>query len=311
LGKRRFKDPVVQKAVLVYLLAALVAYLVFHYGVLGTYREADGVREANARLRADLETATADSVRAGELAAEIEANEEKIDDLRRSLPPSLDEAELIRRVTRAAQSAGIDSPFDAFDVKAEPRTENNLTIRTYEVAYLTGYHEFARFVADLARNLPQVSLSELTLVGVASPIQGRTLRGSVVLSVFSSPLAEGTMAPVVTEVTTAGDVEVIAPRTYDPRGRRDPFLVPGPQPGSQPTAEMANLANLYYRGMMTVDGVPAALVEDAAGFGFSLKVGDPIAGGKVVQITPEELVISAPGYGRRTLKVTQTPVPGY
>jgi hypothetical protein len=63
--------------------------------------------------------------------------------------------------------------------------------------------------------------------------------------------------------------------------------------------------------MMTVDGVPAALVEDAAGFGFSLKVGDAIAGGKVVQITPDELVISAPGYGRRTLKVTQAPIPVY
>ncbi len=311
MGKRRFKDPVVQKAVLVYLLAVLAAYLVFHYGVLGAYREADKAREANSRLRVELQTAMADSVRAGELAAEIEANEEKIDDLRRSLPPSLNEAELIRRVTQAAQRAGIDSPFDAFEIKAEPRTENNLTIHTYEVAYITGYHEFAKFVANLARSLPQVSLSELTLVGVASPVEGRTLRGSVVLSVFSSPLAEGTMAPVITEVTTAGGVEVIEPRTYDPRGRRDPFLTPGPQPGSQPTAEMANLANLYYRGMMTVDGVPAALVEDAAGFGFSLKVGDAIAGGKVVQITPEELVISAPGYGRRTLKVTQTPIPVY
>jgi Tfp pilus assembly protein PilO len=311
LGKRRFKDPVVQKAVLVYLLAALVAYLVFHYGVLGAYREADKAREANARLSVELQTALADSTRAGELTAEIEANEKQIDDLRRSLPPSLNEADLIRRVTQAAQSAGIDSPFDAFEIKAEPRTENNLTIHTYEVAYITGYHEFAKFVAGLARNLPQVSLSELSLVGVASPVAGRTLRGSVVLSVFSSPLAEGVTAPVVTEITTAGTVEAVVPRTYDPRGRRDPFLVPGPQPGSQPTAEMANLTNLYYRGMMTVDGVPAALVEDAAGFGFTLKVGDPIAGGKVVQISPEELIISAPGYGRRTLKVTQTPIPVY
>jgi Tfp pilus assembly protein PilO len=310
LGKRRFKDPVLQKAVLVYLLAALAAYLVFHYGVLGQYREADKVREGNARLSSELQTAMTDSARAGELAAEIEADEGQIDDLRRSLPPSLNEAELIRRVTQAAQSAGIDSPFDAFEVKAEPRTENNLTIRTYEVAYITGYHEFGKFVAGLARQLPQVSLSELALVGVASPVEGRTLRGSVVLSVFSSPLAEGTAAPVVTEVVSAGGVEVTPPRTYDPRGRRDPFLVPGPQPGSQPTAEMANLVNLYYRGMMTVDGEPAALVEDAAGFGFSLKIGGAIAGGKVVQITPEELVISAPGYGRRTLKVT-LPLPVY
>jgi len=310
LGKRRFKDPVLQKAVLVYLLAALAAYLVFHYGVLGQYREADKVREGNARLSSELETAMTDSTRAGELAAEIEADEGQIDDLRRSLPPSLNEAELIRRVTQAAQNAGIDSPFDAFEVKAEPRTENNLTIRTYEVAYITGYHEFGKFVANLARQLPQVSLSELALVGTASPVEGRTLRGSVVLSVFSSPLAEGTAAPVVTEVVSAGGVEVTPPRTYDPRGRRDPFLVPGPQPGSQPTAEMANLVNLYYRGMMTVDGEPAALVEDAAGFGFSLKIGGAIAGGKVVQITPEELVISAPGYGRRTLKVT-LPLPVY
>ncbi|MCX7021622.1 MAG: type 4a pilus biogenesis protein PilO [bacterium] len=311
MGKRRFKDPVVQKAVLVYLIAALAAYLVFHYGVLGQYREADKVREGNARLSSELQTALADSTRAGELAAEIEANEGRIDDLRRSLPPSLNEAELIRRVTQAAQSAGIDSSFDAFDIKAEPRTENNLTIRTYEVAYITGYHEFGKFVANLSRNLPQVSLSELALVGVASPAEGRTLRGSVVLSVFSSPLAEGAAAPVVTEITSGGVVELIEPHTYDPRGKRDPFLVPGPQPGAQPTAEMANMANLYYRGMMTVDGVPAALVEDAAGFGFSLKVGDAIAGGKVVQITPEELVISSPGYGRRTLKVTQTPIPVY
>ncbi len=311
MAKRRFKDPVVQKAVLVYLLAVLAAYLIFHYGVLSRYREADAVREGNARLSVELETALADSIRVEELQAEVEANEELIDELRRSLPPTLNEAKLIRTVTQAARSAGIENPFDAFNVKAEPRTENNLTIRTYEVAYLTGYHEFAKFVANLTRSLPQVSLSELTLVGVASPVEGRTLRGSVMLIVYSSPLAEAVEAPVVTTIVTEGEVEVIETHTYKPRGKRDPFLIPGVQPGDQPTAEMTNLANLHYRGMMTVDGVPTALVEDAVGFGFSLKVGDRIAGGRVVEITPEELVISAPGYGRRTLKVTQAPLPVY
>jgi len=175
------------------------------------------------------------------------------------------------------------------------------------VAYLTGYHEFAKFVANLTRSLPQVNLSELTLVGVASPVEGRTLRGSVMLTVYSSPLAEAVKAPVVTTVITEGEVEVIEPHIYKSHDKRDPFLIPGSQPGGQPTAEMANLVNLHYRGMMPVDGVPTALVEDA--FGFSLKVGDRIAGGRVVQITPEEFVISAPGYGRRTLKVTQAPLP--
>ena len=60
------------------------------------------------------------------------------DELRRSLPPTLNEAKLIRTVTQAAGSAGIENPVDSFNVKAEPRTEHNLTIRTYEVAYLTG-----------------------------------------------------------------------------------------------------------------------------------------------------------------------------
>jgi len=76
-------------------------------------------------------------------------------------------------------------------------------------------------------------------------------------------------------------------------------------------AELVNLNNFYYRGMATVDGVPVALVEDADGFGLCLMVGDHIAGGKVVEISPNELVVSVPGYGRRTLKVTQLPIPIY
>ncbi|MCD4733480.1 pilus assembly protein PilP, partial [bacterium] len=121
------------------------------------------------------------------------------------------------------------------------------------------------------------------------------------------PLATESVAEIAP--TLNGEIEEVEYLTYKSHGRRDPFLSPGPQPGESPTAYSANLNNLFYRGMISVDGVPTALVEDSAGFGFSLKVGEKIAGGKVVQITAEELIISAPGWGRRSLPVTTAPLP--
>ncbi len=305
--KRKFKDPVLQKAILTYLLAFLVAYLILDYAVLSQYETADKVEVGNLSRMAELQQYSAEIVQAEELRAEIAAYEARIDSLRRSLPPSLNEAEFLRAVATAAANAGIDSPFDSFEPKSEPRTENNVTTREYEVSFITGYHHFARFIANLSRNLPQAQVTELTLIGLSGGVPERTLRGTVALAVYSSPLAIEK-----TEVigTIEGEGEVVEYLTYESHGRRDPFLSPGPQPGESPTAHSANLNNLFYRGMISVDGVPTALVEDSAGFGFSLKVGEKIAGGKVIQITAEELIISAPGWSRRALPVTTTPVPG-
>ncbi len=306
MAKKKFKDPVLQKAILTYLLAFLAAYLILDYAVLSQYETADKIEAGNLGRVTELQQYTAELTQAEGLRTEISTYEARIDSLRRSLPRSLNEAEFLRAVATAAANAGIDSPFDSFEPKSEPHTENNVTTREYEISFITGYHSFARFIANLSRSLPQARVTELTLIGLSGGVPERTLRGTIALAVYSSPLAA---EPTEAVPTLNGEVEAIEQLTYESLGRRDPFLSPGPQPGESPTAHSANLNNLFYRGMLSVDGVPTALVEDSAGFGFSLKVGDKIAGGKVVQITAEELIISAPGWGRRSLPVTTAPLP--
>ncbi len=307
MAKRRFKDPVTQKAVLVYLLAVLAGYLLLHYGVLKQYGRADEIAAATAQKRLELAEQLEAGQRAGELQQQISDLNNVIENLRSSLPAPLSEDELVRSLGRAASAAGIQGNIESIQRKGTT-TENEVTITEREIGFVTGYHEFARFVANLSSYLPQVEIRELTLTGLAGATPGRTLTGSLLLAVYSSSLAR----PEAAELTP-GDVEELTETetpSYRDLGRRDPFLPPGPQPGEMPTAAQANLANLYYRGMFSVDGVPTALVEDAAGVGYSLKVGERIAGGQVVEITPQELVISAPGWGRRVLRVQSGPAAG-
>lgn len=300
MARRRLKDPVTQKAVLVYLLTILVGYLVLHYGVIRQYGRADAIRLATVNKQTELRDLLEQGRRAEELRSEIADYERLIESMRRQLPPPLAEDELVRALGRAASAAGIEGNLESFQRKGTT-TENEVTISEREVAFICGYHEFARFVVNLSSHLPQVEIRELTLTGLAQAAPGRTIKGTLLLAVYSSPLARPTPTDLPDVETTA--VPVVERPSYQHRGRRDPFLPPGPLPGQMPTAAQANLANLHYRGMISVDGKPTALVEDAAGVGYSLKVGDSVAGGRVVSISSEELVISAPGWGRRVLRV--------
>lgn len=308
MAKRKFKDPVTQKAVLVYLLTILIGYLVLHYGVLNQYSRADEIELATATKRSELQDLLAKGQRAEQLRGEIAEYERVIESLRGRLPPPLAEDELVRALGRAASAAGIEGNLESFQRKGTT-TENEVTISEREVSFISGYHEFARFVVNLSRFLPQVEIRELTMTGLAGATPGRTLEGTLLLAVYSSSLARPEPGDFPAAADEADELEDEA-LSYRDLGRRDPFLPPGPQPGEMPTASQANLANLHYRGMLSVDGKPTALVEDAAGVGYSLKVGDSIAGGQVVSISSEELVISAPGWGRRVLRVETGPPPG-
>jgi type IV pilus assembly protein PilP len=90
-----------------------------------------------------------------------------------------------------------------------------------------------------------------------------------------------------------------APR-YSPAGKRDPFrpLALKTKAGSRPRENLSPLER-YEIGQLTLVGIvwdisePRAMVEDATGLGYIVKVGTPIGtnDGKVKAIKPTEVVI--------------------
>jgi type IV pilus assembly protein PilP len=90
-----------------------------------------------------------------------------------------------------------------------------------------------------------------------------------------------------------------APR-YSPEGKRDPFQpLALRQKPKRPARESLSPLERYELGQLKLVGIvwdvkePRAMVEDAAGLGYIVKVGTPIGpnDGKVKQIKPNEVVI--------------------
>ena len=112
---------------------------------------------------------------------------------------------------------------------------------------------------------------------------------------------------VLAEESTAADAAVVASLGEDPAlarslalrekkyfygsyGMRDPFraLVGGDfQPELQ---ELVDLHTVQLVGMLWEDDEYIAIVQDAQGFGYALRPGDPVRNGVVVSVTRRELV---------------------
>ena len=86
---------------------------------------------------------------------------------------------------------------------------------------------------------------------------------------------------------------------YQSYGRQDPFkeLVTGDFEQKAGAAELVDLNSAKLVGVMWGEADTFALVEDGAGFGYILRVGDRVRNGRVVSIRKNTLTASITLYG--------------
>ncbi len=86
---------------------------------------------------------------------------------------------------------------------------------------------------------------------------------------------------------------------YQSYGKVDPFkqLVNGKYEQASGAAELVDLNSAKLVGVMWGEADSFALVEDGAGFGYILRVGDRVRNGRVVSIRKDALTASITLYG--------------
>lgn len=113
---------------------------------------------------------------------------------------------------------------------------------------------------------------------------------------------------------SAGDVEgPNAEDSYDPRGRRDPFLRPSPRGRSNPVVAarprgLAGIAveEVILRGLVRLDDTGFAIVETDRGRSHAMREGQELFDGYVQSVTAGGVVIvvDGPGGAARVVRLT-------
>jgi hypothetical protein len=120
--------------------------------------------------------------------------------------------------------------------------------------------------------------------------------GATVALLFPSPL-DAQIA--VGDSVTAGDVIVpvsgLQPAIYDDGGRRDPFepLTIAGSMDSGPRFETLRLTGVF----LGAPGNSLVVLEDPSRLGHFLRVGESIAGARLIQIMPDAAVFEVEEYG--------------
>lgn len=114
--------------------------------------------------------------------------------------------------------------------------------------------------------------------------------------------ADSTVAPITPTVTASGKV-VLRENLYyyDAFNRRDPFrsLVDGSYNQSD-RMDTVNLSAVQLVGIVRGEVDRFALLEDASGYSYILRVGDRVHNGSVVSIGEDELVARVTNFGQTT-----------
>lgn len=118
----------------------------------------------------------------------------------------------------------------------------------------------------------------------------------------TAPTAKADSAAVTPVVTPSGKV-VLRENLYyyDAFNRRDPFrsLVDGAFNQSD-RMDMVNLSAVQLVGIVRGEVDRFALLEDASGYSYILRVGDRVHNGSVVSIGEDELVARVTNFGQTT-----------
>jgi hypothetical protein len=105
-----------------------------------------------------------------------------------------------------------------------------------------------------------------------------------------------TMQPAMSSVSALLDRERYEYRSV---GRRDPFrsLLSGRYLRGQ-AGDLLDIADIRLVGIMWSRGDRSALVEDSRGFGYVLRVGDPVRNGVVIDIDEDALTVEQTLFGQ-------------
>ena len=151
-------------------------------------------------------------------------------------------------------------------------------------------------------------LTTLVVAGISTAVAradapADTTKAANPVPLVSDAAAAPATTPVPTPVTAAPGKVVLRENLYyyDAFNRRDPFrsLVDGAFNRSD-KMDLVNLNAVQLVGIVRGEVDRFALLEDASGYSYILRVGDRVHNGTVVSIGEEELVARVTNFGQTT-----------
>ena len=172
-------------------------------------------------------------------------------------------------------------------------TGTNWTRWSVQLELAGRFHDFVGFL-DRVGQLPQViRLGDLVVRGGDPAGPDGTIRASVTAETLAVPSADGSARLSRQQGATAVDVPMPAPPvslTYDPAGRRDPFMPPLAAAASvvpdEPHAGLRGVAanELSLHGLFVVAGATAAVLESPGGRSWLVRGGERLLDGVIGSI---------------------------
>ena len=284
------------------LLAAVFGALVFHAAwVVPARRDIVRREQELARTRGEIAAARQAERRRSELAAQIASRERRIGRLAAVPADPWDTGALLRRLQTLASAPNL--AIRAFVPRAAELRE--LYEERGSRLELSGtFHDLARFLEHVGRLPRMVRIGELDLRAIEPPGPGAAIAAACVVTTFHSELA-------------APPAAARREWTYDPQGRRDPFV--GPRPGADGSRGAVDrprglagvrVAELTLRGLVFAGGRHLGVLEAPGGRTYIVRGAERLLDGVVQAVTHEAVVFeeaardaSSGGAGRKVRKV--------
>ena len=147
-------------------------------------------------------------------------------------------------------------------------------------------------------------LASLVCAAVAASAQAADAPADTTKAAASAPAATASVENDAPAATTSANGKVVIRENlyyYDAFNRRDPFrsLVDGAFNRSD-KMDLVNLNAVQLVGIVRGEVDRFALLEDASGYSYILRVGDRVHNGTVVSIGEDELVARVTNFGQTT-----------
>ena len=147
-------------------------------------------------------------------------------------------------------------------------------------------------------------LASLVCAAVAASAQAADAPADTTKAAASAPAATASVENDAPAATTSANGKVVLRENlyyYDAFNRRDPFrsLVDGAFNRSD-KMDLINLNAVQLVGIVRGEVDRFALLEDASGYSYILRVGDRVHNGTVVSIGEDELVARVTNFGQTT-----------
>ena len=147
-------------------------------------------------------------------------------------------------------------------------------------------------------------LASLVCAAVAASAQAADAPADTTKAAASAPAATASADNDTPAATTSANGKVVLRENlyyYDAFNRRDPFrsLVDGAYNRSD-KMDLVNLNSVQLVGIVRGEVDRFALLEDASGYSYILRVGDRVHNGTVVSIGEDELVARVTNFGQTT-----------